>query len=64
MEDEDEDDLGATITSTRNGPKMLNFDLGHVQEWQRRNRAESIVVAIQDSEAFDTSLLIELVDLL
>ncbi|KAH7123848.1 origin recognition complex subunit [Dendryphion nanum] len=64
LEDDDDEELGYGILATRNGPRMLNFDLGHVQAWQSRNRVESIVVAIQDSEAFDTSVLIELADLL
>lgn len=62
-EDDDEDDISRSITSSRRGPKLLDFDLGHVLDWSSRNRIESIVVAIQDSEAFDTSLLVEIVDL-
>lgn len=62
-EDEEEEGLGRIAGSSRKGPKLLNFDLGHVQEWLAKSRVPSIVVAIQDSEAFDTGLLIELVDL-
>ncbi|KAF1949440.1 hypothetical protein CC80DRAFT_429178 [Byssothecium circinans] len=64
VDDDDEDDnLLRPSTSSRKGPRLLDFDLGHVQEWQKKNRAQSIVVAIQDSEAFDTWIMIELVDL-
>jgi origin recognition complex subunit 3 len=63
-EDDDDEELDRPITSSRKGPKLLDFDLGHVLEWQKKNRVHSIVVAIQDSEAFDTGILIELVDLL
>lgn len=63
VDDDDDDDLGRPSTSSKNGPKLLDFDLGHLQEWQSRNRVQSIVVAIQDSEAFDASILIEIVDL-
>ncbi|CAN9336317.1 unnamed protein product [Alternaria sp. RS040] len=64
VEDEDEDDLGRPAASSKHGPKLLNYDLGHVQEWNRQNRASSIVVALQDSEAFDVGLLADVVDLL
>jgi hypothetical protein len=63
VEDDDDDDGSRPTTSSRKGPKLLDFDLGHVQEWRKKNRVQSIVVAIQDSEAFDTALLIELVEL-
>lgn len=61
--DDDDDDLGRPTTLSKNGPKLLDFDLGHLQEWQSRNQVDSIVVTIQDSEAFDSSTLIEMVDL-
>ncbi|KAI4611241.1 hypothetical protein J4E83_008184 [Alternaria metachromatica] len=64
VDDEDEDDGDRPATSSRHGPKLLNYDLGHVQEWQKKNRASSIVVALQDSEAFDVGLLVDVVDLL
>jgi len=64
VDDEDEDDVDRPATSSRHGPKLLNYDLGHVQEWQKKNRASSIVVALQDSEAFDVALLVDVVDLL
>ncbi|KAL1794760.1 hypothetical protein ACET3X_006576 [Alternaria dauci] len=64
VEDDDEDDIGRPVTSSKHGPKLLNYDLGHVQEWHRQNRAPSIVVALQDSEAFDVGLLVDIVDLL
>jgi origin recognition complex subunit 3 len=63
VEDDDEDDLGRSSISSKNGPKLLDFDLGHLQEWQSRNKVDSIVVTIQDSEAIDSTILIEMVDL-
>ncbi|CAI6331526.1 unnamed protein product [Periconia digitata] len=59
---DEHDDLINSGFSARNGPKLLDFDLGHVQMWQDKNETQSIVVAIQDSEAFDTAVLVELVD--
>jgi origin recognition complex subunit 3 len=63
VEDDDEDDLDRPSASSRHGPKLLNYDLGHVQEWQKKNRVTSIVVALQDSEAFDVGLIVDMVDL-
>ncbi|KAF1975201.1 hypothetical protein BU23DRAFT_79903 [Bimuria novae-zelandiae CBS 107.79] len=62
-DDEDDEGLRNGVVSSRRGPRLLNFDLGHVQEWLKRNQVQSIVIAIQDSEAFDTGLLIEMIDL-
>jgi origin recognition complex subunit 3 len=61
--DEDDDDLDRSASSSRHGPKLLNYDLGHVQEWRKKNRVSSIVIAFQDSEAFDAGLLADVVDL-
>lgn len=63
IEDDDEDDMDRSAISSRHGPKLLNFDLGHVQEWRRKNRMSAVVVAFQDSEAFDAGLLADVVDL-
>ncbi|KAH9879309.1 hypothetical protein J1614_002748 [Plenodomus biglobosus] len=63
IDDDDEDDLDRPTTSSRTGPKLLNYDLGHIQEWLKKNPVPSIVVAIQDSEAFDAGLLADMVDL-
>jgi hypothetical protein len=43
--------------------RNCNFDLGHVLEWRKKNRVSSIVVAFQDSEAFDAGLLADIVEL-
>jgi origin recognition complex subunit 3 len=63
VEDDDDDDMDRPAISSRHGPKLLNYDLGHIQEWRRKNKVSSIVVAIQDSEAFDANLLADMVDL-
>jgi origin recognition complex subunit 3 len=63
IEEDDDDDMDGTVRSSRHGPKLLNFDLGLVQEWCKKNRVASIVVAIQDSEAFDAGLLADVVEL-
>lgn len=63
-EDGDEDDLGQASRPSKHGPKLLNYDLGHIQEWRKKNPVSSVVVTVQDSEAFDAGLLIDLIDLL
>lgn len=62
VEEDDDDDLAPT-RSSRNGPKLLDFDLGHLHEWLGRNAVKNVVVAIQDSEAFDARVLDEMIDL-
>jgi origin recognition complex subunit 3 len=63
VEDDEDDDVDRPATSSRRGPKLLNYDLGHVQEWRKLNRVSSIVVAFQDSEAYDAGLLADVIDL-
>lgn len=62
-EDEDEDEADQPAKPSKHGPKLLNFDLAHIQQWRKTNRVGSIVVVLQDSEAFDTGLLASIVDL-
>jgi origin recognition complex subunit 3 len=62
-EDDDDEDVDRPVAASRYGPKLLNFDLGHVQEWRKKNRVSSIVVALQDSEAFHDVLLADTIDL-
>lgn len=64
VEQDDDEDADRTSGSSRHGPKLLNYDLGHVQEWHKKTRTSRIVVALQDSEAFDVGLLVDTIDLL
>lgn len=64
VEDDDEDDMDHPIRPSRYGPKLLDYDLGHIQEWRKKNPVSSVVITIQDSEAFDAGLLTDLIDLL
>jgi origin recognition complex subunit 3 len=63
VDDDEDEDMERPATSSRRGPKLLNYDLGHVLEWRKKNCVSSIVVALQDSEAFDAGLLADAVDL-
>ncbi|KAF2662929.1 hypothetical protein K491DRAFT_584527 [Lophiostoma macrostomum CBS 122681] len=60
---EEDDDLEIATTTRSGGPKLLNFDLAHVHRWQSKGRVKSIVVTIRDSEAFDSNVLVEMIDL-
>lgn len=62
-EDDEEEDGDRPPSTSRSGSRLLNYDLGHVLEWKKKSRVSSIVVAIQDSEAFDAGLLTDMVDL-
>jgi origin recognition complex subunit 3 len=61
--DDDNDIFGNSMTTSNPGPKLLDFDFGHLFNWRSQHRADRIVVAIQDSEAFDANLLDEMIDL-
>lgn len=61
--EENEDDEVAGNTSQK-GPKLLNYDLQLLYLWFRVQNLDQLVVAFQDSEAFDGSLLGEAIELL
>lgn len=58
--DEQEDRGG---NSARTGPKPLDYDLVVLQEWYSKAQTDKIIVTIQDSEAFDATLLVEMIEL-
>lgn len=49
--------------SPTQGRKYLDYDLEALHAHVRQHEAEQVVVAFQDSEAFDTSLLSDLITL-
>ncbi|KAF2146603.1 uncharacterized protein K452DRAFT_314852 [Aplosporella prunicola CBS 121167] len=59
-EDLDGDEL---VSTRRKGPKLLNYDLQLLHEWCKEQEPTHVVVAIQDSEAFEGSLLAEAIQL-
>lgn len=63
VEEDDDEDGGRVGGASRNGPRVMDFDLQHLWDWQGRMGVEKIVVAVQDSEAFDAGLLTEMIDL-
>ncbi|KAL9088735.1 MAG: hypothetical protein Q9165_006044 [Trypethelium subeluteriae] len=56
------DDNEDEFAHLRNGPRLLNYDLRILQEWAAEHRVEKVVVAFEDSEAFDAALLAEVID--
>lgn len=47
----------------RKGPKLLNFDLQLLHDYVKENSIETVVVAFQDTEAFDGHVLSDAIDL-
>jgi origin recognition complex subunit 3 len=58
MDDEDEEAILG-----RKGAKLLNYDLQILQNWCALHEGQKVVVAIQDTEAFDSGILADLVEL-
>lgn len=57
-----EDDEGE-LSSQRDGRKLLNYDLEILHGYVEVHQSQVVVVAFQDSEAFDTSLVADLISL-
>jgi origin recognition complex subunit 3 len=55
--DEDE------ISSTKKGPRRLNYDLEILHDWYQQSKLDRLVVMIQQTETFDSSVLAEAVEL-
>ncbi|KAF2234438.1 origin recognition complex subunit [Viridothelium virens] len=58
------DDNEDEFVPHRKGPRLLNYDLRTLQEWAAEHRVAKVVVAFEDSEAFDSALLAEAIDVL
>ena len=61
---EDDDDELDETTGARKGRKLLNYDLQGLHEYIRERRIQQVVIALEDTEAFDSNLLSELIELL
>ncbi|KAK4897764.1 Origin recognition complex subunit 3 [Elasticomyces elasticus] len=60
-EDDDDDELRTTRTK---GHKLLNYDLQLLYHHVREHKKEQVIVAVEDTEAFDSDLLSEFIELL
>jgi len=58
------DDEYDEIAPTQKGSKLLNYDLQLLYDYVRERDIEQVVLAIQDTETFDSHLLSELKELL
>ncbi|PPJ52926.1 hypothetical protein CBER1_11565 [Cercospora berteroae] len=59
----DGDELEETTTS-RKGPKRLNYDLQILYDYVQERKLQQVVIAFEDTEAFDRDLLSELIEIL
>ena len=62
LDEGDEDDQ--MVISRRRGPRLLNYDLQILHNAVQDQKLDKIVVAFQDCEAFDGSLLSDAIELL
>jgi len=64
--DDEDDDLDVTVpaASKAKGPKLLNYDLDILRQHCERLSGQKVVLAVQDSEAFDAGVLTDLFTLL
>ena len=57
------DDEEVQVTNNLQSRRLLNYDLQILHDYVVQQESTKVVVAFQDSEAFDSSLLAELVAL-
>ena len=60
---EDADDEDAIQTQSK-GPKLLNYDLQILANYARDRNLERVVLSIEDTEAFNSEILSELIEIL
>ncbi|KAF1981426.1 origin recognition complex subunit [Aulographum hederae CBS 113979] len=60
----DEDDEGLITTSSRKGPRLLSYDLQLLYDYVQETGKVAVVIAFQDSEAFDGFLISEVASVL
>ncbi|KAJ5038766.1 uncharacterized protein L3040_006446 [Drepanopeziza brunnea f. sp. 'multigermtubi'] len=60
-QDSGEDDEDENIASQRDGRKLLNYDLEILHGYVELHSSRAVVIAFQDSEAFDFNLVADLI---
>ncbi|KAF8469549.1 origin recognition complex subunit 3 N-terminus-domain-containing protein [Kalaharituber pfeilii] len=58
---DDEEDLGTSEKKLQSSTKFLNYDLQILQNWWKDHQDLKVTIAIQDTEAFDSGILSDLV---
>jgi origin recognition complex subunit 3 len=61
---EDDEELDEVQGGKRKGAKLLNYDLQLLADHVEEHQTEQVVVSFEDTEAFDSDLLSELIELL
>ena len=62
--DEDEDDEDEDDATLRRGARLLNYDLQILYDYVRERRVKQVVIAFQDTEAFNSDLLSDILELM
>lgn len=63
QQDEGLDDEDDEVVVGRKGARLLNYDLQILQNWCKIHEGQKVVIAIQDTEAFDGNILSDLISL-
>lgn len=63
QQDEGLDDEDDEVIVGRKGARLLNYDLQILQNWCNLHEGQKVIIAIQDTEAFDGNILSDLVSL-
>lgn len=63
QQDEGLDDEDDDVVVGRKGARLLNYDLQILQNWCKIHEGQKVVIAIQDTEAFDGNILSDLISL-
>lgn len=63
QQDEGLDDEDDEVVIGRKGARLLNYDLQILQNWCKIHEGQKVVIAIQDTEAFDGNILSDLISL-
>lgn len=63
QQDEGLDDEDDEVIVGRKGARLLNYDLQILQNWCKIHEKQKIIIAIQDTEAFDGNILSDLISL-
>lgn len=63
LQDEGLDDEDDEVIVGRKGARLLNYDLQILQNWCKIHEKQKVIIAIQDTEAFDGNILSDLISL-
>ncbi|GAB7364189.1 hypothetical protein MBLNU230_g4740t1 [Neophaeotheca triangularis] len=64
FQDEDEDDHEESRGAARKGPRLLSYDLRTLSNFVREQKLRQVALVLPDTEAFDSDLLSDAIELL